>query len=204
MNPAATMTDQTPPQTVPFFVVEDTKTMKALASPVRWEILDTMGALGECSAADIAQYTARARTSLYPHIQDLVSCGLIYETGTRLMGKRYEQLYRPKAVMIGTRFNQNDQENLDYHTTFANALARLMARKHERAANEPGANPRTDQRNHHCGGHSVWVDEQQLAKLNTMIDDIWEFCESSHPGEGKQLMHVGLFLSRHIPKTKEK
>jgi predicted transcriptional regulator len=194
--------DTNPPETVPYFIIEDTQTMQSLANPVRWEILDTVGVLGECSAADIANYTARARTSLYPHIQDLVDSGLIYETGTRLMGKRYEQLYRPKAVMIGTRFNQENQDNLDYHTAYANALARLLARKHNRAATEPGVNPRTDQRNHHCGGHSVWVDKEQLAQLNKMIDDIWTFCESSHPGPNKQLMHVGLFLSRHIPKSK--
>ena len=194
------MTQPNPAETVPFFVVEDTETMQALANPVRWEVLDAASALGECSAAEIAEFTARARTSLYPHIQQLVEYGLLLETGTRLMGKRYEQLYKPRATMIGTRFNQDDPENLDYHTTFANALTRLMARKYERAGKEPGVQPRTDQRNHHCGGHCVWVDDTQLATLNKMIDDIWQFCESSRPAEGKQLMHLGLFLSRHIPK----
>ncbi len=198
------MSDTKPesPETIPFYVVEDIETMRTLSNPVRWEILDTIGAIGECSAADISKYTARARTSLYPHIQQLVEVGLIYETGTRLMGKRYEQLYRPKARLIGTRIDQDDPENLDYHTTFANALARMLARRHERAAREPGVNPRTKQRNHHCGGHSVWVDKDQLAKLNEMIDGIWEFCENSSPGPDKQLMHIGLFLSRHIPKDK--
>ncbi|MBO6512407.1 MAG: helix-turn-helix transcriptional regulator [Phycisphaerales bacterium] len=191
------------PETLPFFIVEDIETMQILASPARWEVLDATSALGECSAAEIAEFTARARTSLYPHIQKLVECGLIYETGTRLMGKRYEQLYRPKAVMIGTRFNQDDQDNLDYHADFANALARQMARKHIRAASEKGVNPRTQQRNHHCGGHSVWVDDKQLAKLNSMIDEIWKFCENSRPGEGKQLLHLGLFMSRHLPKEKK-
>ncbi len=198
------MTDQSspnPPDTLPFFVVEDISTMQSLANPVRWEILDTVGALGECSAAEIAEFTARARTSLYPHIQKLVECGLLYETSTRLMGKRYEQLYRPKATMIGTRIDQSDPDNVEYHTSFANALARLVARKHQRAAQEPGLEPRSAQRNHHCGGHSVWVDQKQLAKLNSMIEEIWKFCENSHPGEDKQLMHLGLFLSRHIPKS---
>jgi len=197
------MPSHQPPQTVPFFVVEDIETMQALANPVRWEVLDAVGALGECSAADIAEFTARARTSLYPHIQQLVECGLVYETGTRLMGKRYEQLYRPKATMIGTRIDQDDQDNIDYHISFANALARLLARKHERAAKEPGVQPRSSKRNHHCGGHSVWVDQNQLAKLNAMIEDIWKFCEDSRPGDGKQLMHLGLFLNRHIPKSKD-
>ncbi len=196
------MPQTTPPETIPFFIVEDIATMEALANPVRWEILEAAAALGDCSAADIAEYTARARTSLYPHIQDLVECGLIYETDTRLMGKRYEQLYRPKAFMVGTRFNQDDPKNLDYHTTYSNALARLLSRKYNRASNEPGANPRTDKRNHHCGSHSIWVDDKQLAKLNTMIDELWDFCESSRPAEGKKLLHLGLFLSRHIPKSK--
>ncbi len=190
------------PETVPFYVVEDIETMRALSNPVRWEILDTIGAIGECSAADISEYTARARTSLYPHIQQLVERGLIYETGTRLMGKRYEQLYRPKARLIGIRFDQDDPENLDYHTTFANALARMLARRHDQAARAPGVNPRTENRNHHCGTHSVWVDKDQLVKLNTMIEEIWKICQNSKPGEDKQLMHIGMFLTRHVPKDK--
>jgi len=197
------MPNTNPPQTIPLFVVEDTKTMQALANPIRWEILDAVSALQECSVAQIAEFTARARTSLYPHIQRLIECGLIFESGTRLMGKRYEQLYKPRAFTIGTRFNQDDPDNLDYHATFAKALARLLSRKHLKSAKEPGANPRTDQRNHHCGGHSVWVNKEQLAKLNTMIDELWDFCESSRPGEDKQLLHLGLFLSRHIPKSKD-
>ncbi|MFK7758898.1 MAG: hypothetical protein AB8C13_03000 [Phycisphaerales bacterium] len=205
-NPETTTTETTTTETsttetIPFMVVEDTQTMQVLASPVRWEILDAVSALGECSAAQIAEFTARARTSLYPHIQQLVESELIYETTTRLMGKRYEQLYKPKATMIGTRFNQNDPDNLDYHNTYANALARMLARKHKRASTLPDVNPRTQSRNHHCGGHSVWVDEQQLEQLNTMIDDIWKFCEQSRPGKNKQLMHLGLFLSRHTPKS---
>ena len=197
------MTQSDAPETVPFFVIEDTKTMKVLANPIKWEILDAVSAMNECSAAEIAEFTARARTSLYPHVQKLVECGLLLEVGTRLMGKRYEQLYRAKAMMIGTRFNQSDQDNVDYHADFARALSRLVARKHIRAATEPGVNPRTKERNHHCGGHAVWVDDEQLERLNEMIDSIWEFCENSRPGEGKQLLHMGLFMSRHIPKSKK-
>jgi len=192
-----------PPETIPFYIVEDTTTMQALANPVRWEILDAAAALGECSAADIAEFLARARTSLYPHIQKLVECGLLLETDTRLIGKRYEQLYRPLAIMIGTRFNQDDPENLGYHTAFAKSLSRLMARKYERGAHDPDVNPRTDQRNHHCGGHSVWVDQKQLAELNGLIDQIWDFCNDSGPADDKQLVHIGLFLSRHLPKRKD-
>ena len=200
------MPDQTKknhPETVPLFVVEDVSTMQALSNPVRWDILDSVGALGECSAADIAEFTGRARTSLYPHIQQLVEYGLIYETGTRLMGKRYEQLYRPKATNIGTRVDQANPDNVEYHINFANSLARLLARKHQHAAQEPGLEPRTEKRNHHCGGISVWVDQKQLAKLNSMIEDIWNLCENSHPGGDKQLLHLGLFLSRHVSKSKD-
>jgi len=182
-----------PAQTPKAISLEDAKTLSVLTNPVRWEILGALMALDECSAADIARFTARSRTSIYPHLQKLIEAGLVLEAGTQLMGKRYEQQYRPCATTIHTKFNQDDPENLDFHITFAKALARFMARKYEHAANAPSADPRGDTRNLHCGSHTAWVNKEQLATLNAMINEIWKFCDSTKPAEDTQLLHISLF-----------
>jgi predicted transcriptional regulator len=190
MTPQDTPSD--PPKTPKYINIEDAKTLSVLTNPVRWEILGALMALDKCSAADIARFTARSRTSIYPHLQKLIDAGLVHEAGTQLMGKRYEQHYRPCATTIRTKFIQDDPDNLDFHITFAKALARFMARKYEHAANSPSANSRGDSRNLHCGSHTAWVNKEQLAKLNAMINEIWKFCDATQPGNDTQLLHISL------------
>lgn len=183
------MTNDTPQS----ISIDDPKTLQVLANPVRWEILGAIMTLDECSAAEIANLTARSRTSIYPHIQKLLDADLVIESGTRLMGKRYEQLYKPCARNIRTKFNKDDPDNLEFHITFAKALSRFLARRYEQAANDPSANPRSDQRNIHTGCHTAWVNKEELAELNKHINAIWEFCHKTAPGADKQLIHIGLF-----------
>ena len=58
-------------------VIYDAQTMWVLASPIRVEVLNAVCTLEECSVAEIAEFTGRSRTSLYPHIEQLVDAGLI-------------------------------------------------------------------------------------------------------------------------------
>ncbi len=164
----------------------------ALDNPIRWEIFDTLTSIHEGSISDIAQLTARARTSIYHHVNKLLDAELIYKSGKRLVGKRNEQLYRPKFTSVYTHFDKDDIENIEFHVAFAKTIIRSLGRKYEEAAHSPEAIATSPSRNFHCGIHNGWFDKKELAKLNVMISDIWRFCNSSSPGPDKQLVHVGI------------
>lgn len=176
-------------------VIYNAQEMWVLASPIRVEVLNAACALEECSVADIAAITGRSRTSLYPHIEMLLGAGLIIESGQRLAGKRYEQLYRPIARSVVTRHNSKDPDNVAYHQAYGNAVGRTMARLHQRATASPDAVVRGPGRDTHAGIYSVWVDDESLAEVNAMLERIWEICEQSHPGDGRRLVNVGVFLA---------
>jgi len=93
-------------------VLYDPEKMWVLASPIRVDVLNAVCSLEECSVADIASFTGRSRTSLYPHIEQLLGAGLILEADQRLSGKRYEQLYRPIARSVATKHNSKDPDNV--------------------------------------------------------------------------------------------
>lgn len=176
-------------------LITDARTMWVLASPARLEILDAACALGECSAGDIAEMTGRSRTSLYPHIEQLVGAGLLIEGATRPSGKRHEQLYRPIARQVNTRHDSTDPDNVAYHVAYGNAVCRLLARLIERGTRHPDANPRGPARDTHCGAQTAWVDEETLAEVNEHINRLWEICRQSQPGEGKRLVQLGVVLA---------
>jgi DNA-binding transcriptional ArsR family regulator len=176
-------------------VIYDAKTMWVLASPIRVEVLNAICALEECSVAEIAEFTGRSRTSLYPHIEQLVEAGLIFEGEKRLAGKRYEQLYEPIAGSVATKHNIKDAENVAYHQAYGNAVGRLMARLHERATASPKSVVRGSGRDTHAGLYSAWVDDEQLEEINELLGRLWDICKETHPGEGKRIVNIGVFLA---------
>jgi len=176
-------------------VIFDPEKMWVLASPIRVEVLNAVCALGECSAAHIAELTGRSRTSLYPHIEMLLEAELIVESGVRLAGKRYEQLYRPIARLVATKHNSKDPENIAYHQAYGNAVGRLIARLHEQATADPQAQVRGPLRDTLAGITSAWVDDDSLTEINELIERIWEICQSSRPGDDKRLVNLGFMLA---------
>jgi DNA-binding transcriptional ArsR family regulator len=176
-------------------VIYDAKTMWILASPIRVDVLSATCALEECSVAEIAEFTGRSRTSLYPHIEQLVDAGLLIEGKKRLAGKRYEQLYTPIARSVATKHNIKDPDNVAYHQAYGNAVGRLMSRLHERATASPESTVRGPSRDTHVGIFGAWVDDDSLEEVNELIDRLWDLCRNSHPGEDKRLVNIGIMLA---------
>ncbi len=176
-------------------VIYNADKMWVLSSPIRVDVLNAVCALEECSVADIAAFTGRTRTSLYPHIEQLTQAGLILEGEKRLAGKRYEQLYRPIARTVATKHNIKDPDNVAYHQAYGNAVGRLMARVHERATASPDAVVRGPARDTYAGIFSAWVDDQSLEEMNELVERLWDICKESHPGEGKRLVNLGIVMA---------
>lgn len=184
------------PTTTPeYHVITDPETMRVLAAPARLEILDAACVLGVCSAGEIAQMTGRTRTSLYPHLGQLLDAGLLLDAGTRPAGKRHEQLYRPVARQINIRHNSADPENVAFHAAYGKTICRQLARVHERATRHPDIVPRGVFRDTHCGAQTAWVDQETLAEINRHINRIWELCRRSEPGERKRLVQIGVVVA---------
>lgn len=184
-----------------FHSIDDPEAMWVLASPVRVDVLGAINAIGLCSVADIAKYTGRSRTSLYPHIEQLLRVCLIIEGEVRLAGKRYEQMYEPIARIVMTEVRVDDPENVAYHQAKGKALARLMARKYERSVADPQAVVHGSNRDTHTGFYAVWVNDESLKEMNDHIDAIRKLSAESRPGEGRRLVNVGIFMSNHQERT---
>jgi DNA-binding transcriptional ArsR family regulator len=67
--------------------------LKALASPVRQEVVDLLARTGPVPATELARLTGRPTDGLYYHLRRLQRAGLIAEAGTRLRGGRDEALF---------------------------------------------------------------------------------------------------------------
>lgn len=77
--------------------VESAEGRKALASPVRLEILGHFVEPEGMSVADLAERMGRNAGSLYYHVHLLEEAGLLRRAGRRVRNTREETLYRPVA-----------------------------------------------------------------------------------------------------------
>ena len=93
--------------------VDDVEVLRALASPVRMEILTSLGGVGQASIAELARLLGRAPTSLYHHVDQLVQRGLVVEAGTRPRGANDERLFRLAADEVGLRHDPGDTERAE-------------------------------------------------------------------------------------------
>jgi len=181
-------------------VISRSEDMWVLASPIRMEVLNAACALEECSAGEIAVFTGRSRTSIYPHIEQLVEAGLMLEADVRLAGKRYEQLYHPIARTILIKHNPDDSDVVAYHRAHSKAVGRMITRLHERAIDDPSAVVRGPLRDTYLGIISAWVNDDSLEEINELIGRIWEICRTSHPGDDKRLVNLGIMLAPNTRK----
>ena len=67
--------------------------IRALASPARQEVLDTLQALGRASVPEIAAQLGRPADALYYHVRALAKAGLLREVERRQRGRHVEAVY---------------------------------------------------------------------------------------------------------------
>jgi AcrR family transcriptional regulator len=81
-------------------MVSGTKAGKALASPLRLEILGQFTTPGGMSIAEVAARMGRSASGLYYHFDLLERAGILKRAGERRRGTRSEALFEPVAARI--------------------------------------------------------------------------------------------------------
>ncbi len=81
-------------------VLESPRQIRALRTPLRQEIVRTLGRTGPVSVRELAELLDRAPASLYYHVHELEDAGILRQTGTRPAGRREEGVYELAAERI--------------------------------------------------------------------------------------------------------
>jgi len=159
---------------LPCLVVKDPAQLKALASPIRLEIIGSFGGQHALSVTEMAQHMGRPVTALYYHVNHMVEIGLLIEAGNRPKGKRYEVLYLPAAQ----RFEvdpENHQKNGHADTINTVAVAQRMALRDLKAAlGQQTTRFEGDQRNCLAFRLHTRINSETLSQVNHHLDAITE------------------------------
>jgi DNA-binding transcriptional ArsR family regulator len=158
--------------------IRDPRQIRALASAVRQEIVDTAQALGPCAVADLARELGRAPDALYYHVRALLRVGLLVEAGARGAGRRREALYATPSPGRGMAlvYDLDDPENAAAVTAVVAGMLRATGRNFAaayRAGRErrPGAAVVSGRRRNLWAARvEGWLDEEDLGEVNELLD----------------------------------
>jgi DNA-binding transcriptional ArsR family regulator len=184
MSPPRLPSDLTDPQRV-----------RALASPVRIEIIEALQIHGPATVAEIARSLGRRPDSLYHHLRRLEAAGIVEECERRTEGGRAARVLRVVEEMAEAGLGPQASPDLRRAVAeIAVAILRLGEREVRKAAMAPQVRTEGKRRNLHTARQKVWLAPGDLERLNGELDDLRERYAAHERGEDSELFALTTIL----------
>lgn len=179
--------------------------LRALASPLRQELLDVLESIGPCGIAELAAPLGRTADALYFHVRRLQKVGLVVEVERRRVDRHTVAIYDVPGRPL--RIDRTKARPADLQAVVAGIL-RLAMRDHRRGLTDPATVTTGQARNHWGGRARGWLDARQLAKANDLLERLVALLRSGRPGRGREPIALSWVLAstparRRAPQQKK-
>jgi len=179
--------------------IREPEQIRALRSPVRQEIVDTVQSLGACSVAEIARELGRPADGLYYHLAALLRVGLLEEAGSRRHRGCEEVLYAPRSPQRPMRLHYapEDPENVEAVLGVVASMLRMTERDFA-GAYRPGAVTEGPKRNLWAARVKGWLSDEDLREVNRLLAEVAAiFARNKEPGRDR--LHAFTFVNVPLP-----
>ncbi|MBL8875741.1 MAG: helix-turn-helix transcriptional regulator [Phycisphaerae bacterium] len=172
------------------FRISGAPATRALASATRQEIVDTLASAGPCTVVRLADLLGRKPDALYFHLRALARVGLVREQHTPdAGGAAVFELPAPSVQLDYAAAPRPDLARV-----VRNAL-KLSLREFERECLAGRGIGREGRRILWGGRATGWVNDAQLADINSLIDAIHRTLRRGGPGPGRRAIALGFLLA---------
>ena len=167
------------------YIIHDVAQLRAIATAARHEIVAIMEELEEFSVGDLAAYLGRPAESIYYHVNNLVSVGLVLEVSTRVGNTRPEKLY----ALVGRRlFVDRECRDPEYRAILkksARSVVRLSERLLHRALDDPRCHLSGPHANFQLHQRSARLSKPKLRQLAKLLAEVDQFLlDNNDPNQG--------------------
>lgn len=179
----------------PNYIIRRPEQIRAIASPVRQEILDTVQALGSATIADMARELGRPADALYYHVRVLEQVELLIPSPETAPGRRAAVVYRTPAGdgLLRLHYDPDDPENRDAVTNAISALLRIAERDFRSGFRSDLAACEGPERNLWAGRTKAWLSDEDVETARGLITRLVEvFSRPKRPGSER--LHVMSFI----------
>lgn len=180
------------------------KAFRALASPVRHEIVDYLAAGPPMSVAELARMLGRSPHSLYFHIQQLQAAGLVEPAGERRLARHVETLYTGTRIMPIDDYDLGDRACREAMAQMASSMRRVAARDFERGLASPDARPVGKRRNLWTARTVAWVSPEDLERANALLMSLADVLSTTRDTKRRERIAVQWTVAPAPPRTSER
>ena len=148
--------------------------LKALASPVRQELIDLLVRTGPASAAELGRLIRRPADGLYYHLRELRRVGLVTSAGLRERGGRREELFRAVHPEPSLQHDPSPGGNSPAVIGVVSSMLRLGIRDFKKGAASPDVRAQGPRRELWALRVTGWLSPAKLAEANRRIRALHE------------------------------
>lgn len=175
--------------------ISEVRTIRALVSPMRQELVDTLEALGgEATVAELAGQLGKAADGLYYHLRQLVAAGLLQELEDQGEGRRYRVVTKSgKRLRLGYEPRRKGQP--EALVKLVSGLLSIAKRDFAHALAAPGTVLEGPVRELWASRTKGWVGTDELSEINALLRRLTELLNQPRSDVRQQLVALAFVLA---------
>jgi predicted transcriptional regulator len=152
--------------------IEQLHQIRALASPVRQDLVDAVVSEGPCTIAELAERVGRPADALYHHVRRLVAAGLLVEESVRrAAGRPAVRLTVPGRPMM-IAYDQQARGHVAASSDVVATMLRSARRGFARALAAPGVRTWGPRRNLWGARTHGWLTARDVETANALLSKL--------------------------------
>lgn len=176
---------------------------RAIASPLRFELVIVASSICPATAQDFADVTGRSRASIYPHLQALVDADFLRVVEHRPSARRPVAVYGEGPMLEARPYDPGCLTRGKEWVRCSRAFFRLQSREHEATIKAlEGCETRVEGLDmHYLFGKVMHLDKAGMEELIALKNQIRDFASRhTHSGKGEIVrMVVGIIPDQRSP-----
>src|SRR5688572_9630588 len=183
--------------------VERPAQIRALASPARQELLDTLQALGRASVPELAAQLGRPADALYYHVRALQKAGLLREVERRRRGRHVEAVYATPEPDKRLKLSYRAGGKASARAVSSVVASMLRASRRDFDAAIARADVAVDGPRRELWAARVkgWLSPRELARANTLLLELATLVSGSRSPARERLYSFQFLL---VPTLRER
>jgi DNA-binding transcriptional ArsR family regulator len=165
-------------------VIRTPKEARALAAPVRQEIVDALEHAGACTIAELAAHLERAPDGLYFHVRALERAGLVRRVGEKGTGRAKAALFDVPGRPMRMDYSGSPRARVARVGPTLDGILRLAHRDTKRALADGGACVEGEARDLWVARARGRVGREDLVRINGLLAECARIVRESRGGEG--------------------
>lgn len=161
--------------------------LEAVVSTRRHDIMDRITAFGPLSVRELAESIGVAPSSLYYHVEHLLSVGLIVEAGVRKTVAKPEKLYAAHSRRMRMSEALQDPKNEQVLKSLVGSICKQSQRDFARGFEAPHRSTSGPLRNTRFARLVCRPDAKTLEQINAHLDAVAELVTQAADGDGERV-----------------